>query len=124
MIELMPYPPDGEFVMVGVLAVTEEGRLLRKLLEAADESRLWQFFPEIDPAIFHASMAQVTGILDDIETHTKDDGEALYRALTVPREGMIRIRPRGAGVTEDLDAWLAEAYARYIQRRHTERVSA
>jgi len=128
-IELMPYPEHGEFVIVGVFAVDTERRSLEwRLLESQKTKRLTQFFPEMDKPLFPKVLKTLR---DDWERLAKMinegaktealklegfDGPQLFKAITRPREGMVRHKIRGTILSKDVDHWLSDAFARMVHR--------
>lgn len=130
-IELRPYPALGEFVIVGVLAVGA-GRSLRfRLLKPAKTTRLTQFFPEIERRVFTETLQrlreefamlaeQINGQHDPGFTLPLElpgsDARGIFRVLTSPKEGMVQIQSRGAGMTEDLDQWVEDSFDRFVLR--------
>ena len=51
-IELRPYPEVGEFLVVGIFAVAQDGRVRGKVLPARNTARLTHCFPEIQRRVF------------------------------------------------------------------------
>jgi len=124
-IELLPYPALGEFVIVGVAAVDDTGRLEFKTLNANRTTRLKQFFPEIERTVFTTTLRDIREEIAAVGKHfppadlfAENDaiGSQLFPALTAAREGMIRINARGTGVTEDMTQWVSKAFDRYVCR--------
>ena len=120
-IEPMPYPELGEFVIVGVLAISDKNDMAALTSVAEKNGRLGHFFPEIDPKVFASALETVSTSFRDLSKQrgTKEAKE-LFQTLTSKREGMIRFTQRGAGTTEDLDQWVNDTYERIVLRKQAQ----
>lgn len=125
----MPYPEHGEFVIVGVFAVDAERRSLEwRLLDSQKTKRLTQFFPELEKRLFPKVLKNLhedwQGLAKMINEGAKTealklegfDGAQLFKAITRPREGMIRHQIRGTIISKDINHWLNDAFARMVHR--------
>ena len=120
-IELMPYPEQGEFVIVGVFAISEKNRMAALTSVAEKNGRLTHFFPEIDPKVFASALETVSTSFRDLsKKRGSKEAKELFQTLTSKREGMIRFTPRGAGTTEDLDQWVNDTYERIVLRKQAQ----
>ncbi len=129
-IEIMPYPDLGEFVIVGILAMTPGRTMGHRLLPVQKTTRLTKFFPEIDRQIFTDTLASAHREIGLIAAQVNEtngsgaellplddqDGGALFRLLTSPKEGMLQVRQRGTAKASDLEHWLDEAFHRFVLR--------
>ena len=116
-IELMPYPELGEFVIVGVLAISDKNRMAALTCVAEKDGRLAKFFPEIDPKVFASALETVSTSFRELNKQRgSKEAKELFQTLTSKREGMIRFTPRGAGTAEDLDQWVNDTYERIVLR--------
>lgn len=127
-IELAPYPAFGEFVIVGIVAVSSDARFTYRLLSPQQIDRLTHFFPEIDQSIFVETLLslrvemdrlanQVNGASNETQSSKKqDDDMRFFRALVSPREGMVRFTARGTAISDSIDQWIATAFDRYVLR--------
>ena len=125
-IEVRPYPEVGEFLVVGILAVGQDGRVRGQVLPATKTGRLGNCFPEIDRAVFVRILQQTKSELQQLvkqyeaplcESLLKEtDWETIFHVLSQPRGGMLQIRRRGAAVTDDLPTWVKNAYERFVLR--------
>lgn len=125
----MPYAEHGEFVIVGVFAVSRELRSVHyQLLPANKTKRLTQFFPEMERRIFSKllknlnadweKMAQTINLGAKTEVLAFEDfaGGQLFQSLTRPREGIVRQQARATILTQDIAQWIEDAFARMVYR--------
>ena len=130
-VEFLPFPDLGEFVIVGVVAVSIDRVVSSKLLPSTRTKRLTDFFPEIDRSVFQETLKELKQLLQNLhysvnftsegrETTNpwldESDSTALFNTLTSSREGMVRIRKRGVANAPDLERWIASAFDRFALR--------
>lgn len=134
-VELTPYPDLGEFVIVGVVAVTTDRAFGFRMLPTAKTTRMTRFFPEIPRCRFTATLKELRNELlflnEQINQGNEPNlsgelklndqsGDAIFRVLTSPREGMVRIVHRGTAKAESFEKWLDGAYQRFVLRERPE----
>lgn len=128
-VELCPYPELGEFVIVGVVLVTARRELTFRALPANRTTRLTRFFPEIERTIFTETLRAVRTDLEILEMNLQGnhvgtgpldlgggEWQTIFQLLTAPREGFVRIKPRGTAIAEDPERWIEQAFERFVMR--------
>lgn len=125
----MPYPNLGEFVIVGVIAINRSRQIHWKLLPTNKTTRLTRFFPELKRGVFTNSLKSVRKELDALSVNIngnekvdasllleENEGATLFQVLTSKRGGMIRIKARGAALSDCIADWVEDAFERYVMR--------
>ena len=142
-IAFQPYPDVGEFVNVGVLAVAMPDRLLAyRLLPAQATARIHGFFPELDLATYKEGRRRIEAEMQRLESainSAQGDGQnlrvlpgqsplpgtelhadALFKALTAPRDGLFRFHAKGTRLASSGESLLDALFDRYVSRNTAE----
>lgn len=124
---LLRYVPDassGEFANIGVVIFDLERR--RLMVRAIERSqRLSRFFQDLDRGAFRSMVRHVEGSLvalnSQLEQTVLDDQtpaslQDLVRIAMPDTESSIQASPVASGVTEVVEARLAELFAEFVMR--------
>jgi len=126
-----PYAETGEFVTVGVLAYQNETRQFGfRLLTANRCARVNGLFPKLDRQLFRTVLEhlqlEMTGLQKTLTPADAagvpffqtmvDEPNAIFQAITSPREGLFFFPKKGRRLAEDMEAILADLKYKFIDQ--------
>jgi hypothetical protein len=128
-VRFMPFVETGEFGNVGVLLFSPTARFFGFRLLGQRISRITNFFEQMEPKLFRASMhatreelQRVSDVFKSMGTDKRrstldrEAATALWLELLKPRESMVRISETRLVMAGDPQAKLGELFAYYVER--------
>ncbi len=109
-------------IVGGVAMALECARSSHRLLKPSQTDRLTTFFPELNHTTFESTLDCLGKEWDRIEKMVIEEGETvdqnvLFESISRPREGMIRYRPRGTVLSNDIENWLDQSFDTMVLRK-------
>lgn len=133
-VRFMPFVETGEFGNVGIALFAPGARFFGFQLVKQRIGRITNFFEQMDPAVFRASMRNTRDELQRIGDMLKGMGTdkrlkafdregalRLWQETLKPRESMVRFGDSRLVLTQDPQTKLKELFAFYVERNFVNR---
>lgn len=124
-VRFMPFVETGEFANVGIVLFAPDTRYFGFKLLIDRQSRITNFFEQMEPKVFKAAMRTFREELERIDRMLKHmerkPALAVWGEIVKPRETILRLSDSRLVLADDAAAKLQELYAYYVERNFVTR---